>query len=346
MKKYKIYLLLLVLLSFTLVGCADSAAKSSKQNGDDTSVAALNTDQNVMIFSTLSSASVLSQNMTTVSSLTDLKPIFKEDALVDMEKANSYLLMMETLLSNGGPIVVSEDDSDREGYDLMMLISVKDLAGNVSEYTIYYSVIVEGLSTAGYKHGKDNQDFESDNNRHQNNHDKVEEYFKNHKYGHDEEEIKYDIKALAIIDGVEYQVRGSKEVEIDDFEEEIEVEFTVKLDENNYVKIEQETENDEVEYQYTIYKNGKKFSSLSFEKEEENGATHIKISTTENGYKEIYKFIKGKDLTTIKYEGNGYSYTLFVTSNIDPETNEVVYEFKVKEKDFSWKLNKNNKHGK
>ena len=54
MKKVSIYLLIVV-LSLVLVGC-NSRQKDNLENYDLTKVAELSTDQNVMLFSTLSSA--------------------------------------------------------------------------------------------------------------------------------------------------------------------------------------------------------------------------------------------------------------------------------------------------
>lgn len=389
MKKFKFYLILLAVLSLVLVGCGNSSETAEDDlKQANTDVAALKTDQSVMLFSTLSSASVLNQSAPVINSLSSVQPLFgeepQEEAPIDMKKANSYLLMMENILADGGPIVSSESASDRDGYDLMMVVSVKDLAGNVSSYTIYYSIIVEEVlpedvpveeelpadenneeinpdaQSISYRYSyKEHGDVESDNDeedvesknhqyedKHHHNHEKAEDQFKHHEHGNDDEEIEYDIVALAVIDDVEYEVTGKKEVEVEDDEEEVEIEFKVQLDENNYVKIEQEIEGDEAEYKYVVYRDGKKYSSLSFESEEENGKTHIKLTTTENGYKETYKFIKDENRTIIKYDSNGYSYTLIVTSKIDEETNELVYEYKVKEKEFNWEFRKDNKHGK
>ena len=287
-----------------------------------------------------------------------------------MEKANSYLLMMENILADGGPIVSSEGASDREGYDLMMTVSVKDLAGNTSIYTIYYSIIIDEADLPaeevlpeetpedsvadpalkgrwGYHGGHDeesdedkdpgkNHDEEHDDD-YEKYHDKAHDQFKHHHHEDKEDEVEYAINALAVIDGVEYEVFGKKEVETEEKGEEVEIKFIVKLDEENYVSIEQEIEEGEVEYKYTIYKNGRKVSSLSFEFEEENGKTFVKFSTTNaEGERESYKFIKDKDVTIIKYETRGYKYTLIVTASEDAEGN-VVYDYKVKEKEgFRW----------
>lgn len=368
MKKIKFYLALIAILSLGLIGCENAQLNSNKVNKlNNGEVAALNTDQNVMLFSTLSSASVLSSESSTVSSLSNVGAYFggeNKDVEIDMEKANSYLLMMENILADGGPIVSSEMASDREGYEMMMVITVKDLAGNVSAYTIYYSILVDGevivpevnsnssseevVKEPAYRKGWDDDDHDDDDDDDRydddkrKDHEKAWNQFKHHDY--DEQEISYDINALAVFNGVEYKVIGKKEVETEDNETEVEMEFIVKLDEGNYVRIEQETENDEIEYKYVVYQNGKKQLSMSFESEVENGATVIKLTTDEKGYKETYKFIKGDNKTIIKYSGNGYSYTLYVTSKLDEVTGELVYEYKEYEKEFKWEYRRGHKH--
>ena len=132
---------------------------------------------------------------------------------------------------------------------------------------------------------------------------------------------------------------------VENFETEVEVQFTVKLDDSNYVKIQQEIEDDELEYKYTVYQNGRKKYTMSLDSEYEGGNTVVKLTTDEDGIRETYKFIKGDNKTIIKYDINGYSYTLHVTSVIDSETNEVIYEYKEKEKDLDWEYRqKNNKN--
>lgn len=386
MKKKSIYIFLMLLLTVALVGCQNSNNEAVAEDNATidttkqvTNVAQLKTDQSVMVFSTVSSVAVLSDEVVEVTPEQvipeeTLPPVEQEEIpSIDMDKANSYLLMMENLLTDNGPIIMSESQSNREDYDYMMIISVKDLAGNVSTYTLYYSIIVEEESPSTptdtpeeneskddidvpslrryYRYGEDektdnkhshNDDYRNhDEETHDgyydkgNKHNQAEDNFKNHQYGshHENDEIEYKIKALAIIDELEYEVIGKKEIE----EDEVEIEFIIKLDENNYVKIEQEVEEDEFEYKYTIYKDGRKYSSLKFESENENNVIHVKLTSEENGFKETYKFIKEADKTIILYQTKGYSYTLVVTSSENAENGEVVYNYYVKEHDYTYK---------
>jgi hypothetical protein len=258
----------------------------------------------------------------------------------------------------------------------MMTITVNDLAGNSSTYTIYYSIIVEGAITPdapalpegseedvpsqdevldeptidvvepaarGHWDNKDDRDDrehdekDREEKEYKEHHDKAHDQFKNHHYEDKEDEMTYGINALAIIDGVEYEVFGKKDVETEEDGEEVEIKFVVRLNEENFVTIEQEIEENEVEYKYEVFKNGRRDSSLSFKSEEEDGKTFIKLTTTSlDGERETYKFTKGEDVTIIKYESKGYSYTLIVKASVDAEGN-IVYDYKVKEKEgFNW----------
>ena len=364
MKKIRFYVLLVAILSLVLVGCGNTQTTTVKK--EVTEVSSLKTDQNVMVFSALSGANALSSTVTNLA----ISDSIGEEELpeIDMEKANSYLLMMENILADGGPVVATETASDREGYDMMMVITVKDLAGNTSSYTIYYSILVEeeilpeettpdteettpetedtttdenaeaplagkfGGNNHGYHEQDDREDREEPKHEY---HDKAYDQFKHHHHGDKEDEVEYDINALAVIDGVEYVVFGKKEVEEDD--EEVEIKFIIKLDDENYVKVEQEIEEDEVEYKYDVYKGRRMEYSLKFESEEENGKTIVKLSTTnEKGNMETYFFVKEDDKTVIRYQSRGYSYTLIVTASEDAEGN-IVYDYKVKEREgFNW----------
>ena len=367
MKKMKFYAVLVAVLALLLVGCSNSELATLKREATD--VAALKTDKNVLVFSTLSSATAL--EVEAVSYLSGNTYFGREKLEIDMDKANEYLLMMENILADGGPIVSSETESDREGYEMMMTVTVKDLAGNTNAYTIYYSIIIdesdlpteevlpEEPSTEetnpevkepalrghwGYHRDDDGREDDKDDHKYHEYHNKAHDQFKDHHREYKEDEVEYAIDALAVIDGVEYEVFGKKEVETEEDGQEVEIKFIVKLDEGNYVSIEQEIEDNEIEYKYDIYKNGRRESSLKFETEEENGKTHIKLSTTNNlGQTETYKFIKDIDKTIIKYESRGYSYTLIVTSSVDEEGN-IVYDYVVKERDFKWQFHKNHKH--
>ena len=106
----------------------------------------------------------------------------------------------------------------------------------------------------------------------------------------DEEEI--HMQGIVILQDIEYLVDGKREIE----EGEEEVSFRISLDENNYVVISQEMEEEEQEYQYTVYENGKKVldTKVQYERDEEDNSIEMvfktKTATEEVQYK--YTFIE------------------------------------------------------
>ena len=92
------------------------------------------------------------------------------------------------------------------------------------------------------------------------------------------------------------------------------IEFKTYLDENNYVVVEQSSENNELEYEYEIYKNGVKVQKIEIELEKENDKTELEFELVNinSGIKEktIYK-IKSADneLFEISLTKNGKTQT-------------------------------------
>ena len=76
---------------------------------------------------------------------------------------------------------------------------------------------------------------------------------------HDETELALD--GIVKINDQTFEMIGKKEVE----GKEVEMNFKVMLDQNNYVFVEQEVENDESEFSFTKYENGIKVFETSLE---------------------------------------------------------------------------------
>ena len=76
---------------------------------------------------------------------------------------------------------------------------------------------------------------------------------------HDETELALD--GIVKINDQTFEMIGKKEVE----GQEVEMNFKVMLDQNNYVFVEQEVENDESEFSFTKYENGIKVFETSLE---------------------------------------------------------------------------------
>ena len=294
------YLTILIGISLTLiavlgiVGCSKSMSEE-KNKGDYI----LSTDQKLVNFSAISSANILSgdskqllSGTTTSSSRMLLNGTTQPEP--DMDKVNSYMLMMETLFTEE-PVLVKEETSDKAEYVVKQTYEFVNLDGTRTTYVLYLN---EALSN--------------------------EE--------HDEKE--YNITGLAIINELEYTIKGQKEIE----DNEVELELRIQLDKNNYITIENEQETGENEYSYRVVKDGKLYSHLSFEQEQYE-ETSLKITTTENGYKETYKFIKENNKIKIEHTTNTTKYTIFVNITQN-EIGETIYEYKVKEKDKNYNYKK------
>lgn len=223
-------------------------------------------------------------NMLNMGNTSALKK--KATNLTDVEKSEilKKLEIVDNLIS-GNMITSSEENSDLVDYQKMYSISTSDLDGNTSSYKFYYneSVIVD----------EDDGDDEVDN------------------------EQEFHLSGIVINNDITYKMEGKKEIEDSEFE----VEFKIMIDELNYVKVEQEIEDNEEEYKYTSYTNGKKTleyelefevnknkvevefkekngtskKKTKFESVEKNGKKEVKISIEENKIKTNYLILIYED---------------------------------------------------
>ena len=107
----------------------------------------------------------------------------------------------------------------------------------------------------------------------------------------DFDEKEYSIKGEIIFNNESYMLFGEKESEYN----EEEISLTVKINDNHFVTVEQEKENKEIEYQYTISKD-RQTTSFSLEIEEKRSGTEIKFTKEINDHENefIYKIIEDK----------------------------------------------------
>ncbi len=199
-------------------------------------------------------------------------------------------------LADNGIVRTDVTEADRDGYTYCYTVTATDYTGAEKQYTFYY-----------------NQTDITD----------AEDLREN------ERELRLD--GLVILDGVEYQMIGTQEIE----NKETEFTFKVAIDQNNYVMIEQETETNEIEFKYTAFMQGVKVFETEVEYEiDRNGNIELEfgIMDKENNvlkeyeyefYKvgeELFARIKIKDgnqgivfaIVKITATQNGFEYT-FVT---------------------------------
>ena len=197
---------------------------------------------------------------------------------------------------NGDMVQSEAGESDRVEYQRYYLVTAKDLNGENKVYKFYY-----------------NSEKTSDKN-HLLNSESVER-----------------IEGIVVYNQIEYEVIGERELE----EGEEETNFTVKLDQSNYVTIEQETENNEKEYSYTAYQNGVKVFESSVEYQAyKSGRVELTFEREQKGEEIEYNFEfyqeNSQSFVRVKYKkestGKGYGEMAIIQVLTDNFGN-VTYQF-------------------
>lgn len=236
-----------------LLGLAGTIALASCN--DKNEINNSNNDNNVK-FSTMYDYSAISGISMLNSNSSQLK---MRNSLNDAQKdkvINNFEII-ENLIA-GGITKSEEKPSDLPEYETMYTISVNSINGEVENYLYYYNETI-------LKDDDDDDLFDFD----------------------DEEERESRLDGIVILDGVTYNMYGKKEIEGN----EMEVEFKISLDNDTYVKVEQETENGEEEYQYTKYENGRRVYQTEMEVEEKNHKVEFSFKEKDsNGITTYYKY--------------------------------------------------------
>lgn len=119
-----------------------------------------------------------------------------------------------------------------------------------------------------------------------------------------EEEKEFRIDGLILVGDLEYTVKGFKTIETEEdtkdgeFQDELELELKISLNEDNYSIIKYEVENEtdavskeeEKELKFKTYVDGKKVSEMEIDFEVENDKTEIKLELKEGNNEYKYKF--------------------------------------------------------
>lgn len=152
-------------------------------------------------------------------------------------------------------------------YNFVMNISVPNINGGVDEFKMYYNETET----------KTNKEIEDASL---------------------EVEVSTKLEGIMVVSGDVFDVYGEREFETEGNESESSIEFTTKskTNPNNFIKISQEVENNEVEFEYEIYKGGIKVSESEFEIEQEKNHTVVELEfKNSNQNKATYKLIKGNN---------------------------------------------------
>lgn len=198
--------------------------------------------ENVMAFQAVTSVQVAEGVQTKVSPMIDTQTDMPTDDQIDaIEEVSPYIGMFENLLSQSDGFTHETTTSDIEGYTHMQVFSMPNQKGQFEDYVMYYNLVTMD---------DDNDDDDDDDN-----------------------EVSFTFEGIIQYNDHTYDVYGKKKVEDDEFE----LEFITKIDDNNYVLTKYETESDELEFEYEVYENGKKISSFKLEIEDENDDNEIEI---------------------------------------------------------------------
>lgn len=174
---------------------------------------------------------------------------------------DAYMGLVGTLVGNGG-FNITETTSDRQEYEVMTAISFTDIEGKQMNYSMYYNRL--------------RTQYEQD----------------------DGQEECFDIEGIVVIEGKEYAVRGESETETERDESDYELELRVTIDEQRYLLVEYQTEQDgrehEREYSYSLYENGRVSERSTFEYEHEGDKTELMMTRAVNGDNRLLYFEKAR----------------------------------------------------
>ena len=158
------------------------------------------------------------------------------------DELDGYMAIANAILT-GDSFKVEERASDMPGYESMTTISAPSLGDGTKVYEMHFNKTLI-------------PDFDDDWDDDE-----------------DEDEREYALEGIMIIDGAEYEVRGTREVESERGESESETKFYVYLERDSYILVEHSYETErgesEQEYSYTLVRDGQKVEESTIEIERE-----------------------------------------------------------------------------
>lgn len=239
----------------------------------------------------------------------------KQPTEEDIDLINSYIMLVESLLGNN-PIECLEEKSDKEGYEYKVTLTSRDLAGNVMVFVLYFN-----QTPINAESEVDEEDDDLSN--------KISDA-----------EKEFQLEGIMLVNGLEYSLKGKKEVEQDGYE----FSLMAVIDSKNFIKLVQEVEEGEEKIFYSIHEEGKQVQRFLLEVENEEDESEIVIMSTVDGKvshirmnkeveddETIINILVKVDRTTIRCKAK-------VTTD---ENGEKVYEYEFNNGSFK----RNNKNG-
>ena len=202
-----------------------------------------------------------------------------------MDTLSKFMGMFEGMLMGTGggsteTVPTPELDGEYANYKTKIVMSMPSLDGVPVEYTMYYTEVTEGETlpevtdpVAPVNEDVDGEDADTDADADADAEEEGEE---------EEVEVSTKLVGVVVMGDVVTEIAGTKTVETEGTEVETEVEFTTKIDENNYVTVKEEKEAGEIEYEYTIVTDGVE-EVTSIEYENEAGKEELSLELEANG---------------------------------------------------------------
>lgn len=224
--------------------------------------------------------------------------IVTDEQVEAIEEVSPYISMFENLLSQKDGLIEEVKDSDLEDYEHMQVFKIPNILGGSEKSILYYNII-------SLDRDEDDEDDE------------------------DDEEIEFTFTGIIVKGENTYNVFGKQEIEDDEFE----LEFVTKIDDENYVISKYEKESEELEFEYEVYQNGKKTKEFKLEIEAEDDELEIELEYKSNGVSGKYQFEletkNGKDVLKVEFQtvvdGNQTKGSAYYHVTYD-ENNNPIYE--------------------
>ena len=233
---------------------------------------------------------------------------------------DEYFRMLDTFLDEDAfRTTVSENTDEGFAFDYKMTVEGELLDGTAVSHTMYYSEESVGAVS-------DDDDDHDDDDRDENEHTEA-----------------YRLTGVMVLDGVSYDMSGYRSVETEsehnetEQSEELWIRATDPQNARNYVQMDLETETEEEggsaeqerEYVYSVYADGKltERTNVDFETENEDGAaeTEYTLGILRDGVRSYYEVERaeresGSVTIGVRYRlGNGESGRFVVTQTADGE---------------------------
>lgn len=221
-----------------------------------------------------------------------------EDGTDDL---NGYMAIANAILTGDG-FKVEERASDLDGYESMTTISAPSLGGGAREYEMHFNKTLI-------------PDFDDDRD-------------------YDEEEREYALEGIMIIDGAEYEVRGTREVESERVESESETKFYVYLERDSYILVKHSYETErgesEQEYSYTLVRDGQKVeeSTIEIERERDEYEVELTAKIGRHTYELTLEseMIRGKEVLTLRTR-DGKDKNTYIVTPVENTNGSVDYTY-------------------